>query len=222
MTIVIISFAVTALAFTALLCTLLKRKYRKYYVPVKMINSGWFLINLGIMTEVSGNYEPLKYLLPGFILCFAGDYFLGLHNRYIRHRFLMIGTVLFLLGHVCFIAYLYTLAPLSPYDFILPVIGIAAVLILRKIPSYFLGKFAYAGMVYAVFVCGMAGKAIEAFVLMRDCKSLCLALGGLLFLTSDVLIAPLYFKRKRAWAVHGLNVGTYYLAMFMLAVSVVF
>ncbi|MBR4993119.1 MAG: hypothetical protein IKY04_02610 [Lachnospiraceae bacterium] len=219
---VIISFVAVAIAFVPLIYTLLKREYRKYYVPAKMFNSAVFIVNLSVMSVISGNREAFTYLMPGFFLCFVGDLFMGLHNKYVKKRYLLLGTLLFLLGHVCFISYLYTLSGFTPYDLILPVLGVIGVLVLKRIPSFFLGKFAYAGMIYAIFVCTMAGKSIQVLWVNPGSKGLCLALGGIFFLTSDVLIAPLYFKKKRAWAVHGLNIGTYYLAMFFIAVSVLF
>ena len=217
---IIISFIVVALFFVPLIYTLLNRKYRRFYVPAKMINSAVFVINLCVLTRISGSSTAFAYLMPGFLLCFAGDLFMGLHNRQVKKQYLLLGTFLFLLGHICFISYLYTLSDFTPYDLILPILGVIGVSVLRRIPSCFLGKFAYAGMGYAIFVCTMAGKSIQVLWTHPGAKGICLALGGIFFLTSDVLIAPLYFKKKRAWAVHGLNIGTYYLAMFFIAVSV--
>ena len=191
---------------------------------VRLVESDFRLALTGtpIENHLSELWSIMDYLMPGFLLCFAGDLFMGLHNRHVKKQYLLLGTLLFLLGHICFISYLYTLSGFTPYDLILPTLGVIGVLVLKKIPSFFLGKFAYAGMIYAIFVCTMAGKSIQVLWTHPGAKGICLALGGIFFLTSDVLIAPLYFKKKRAWAVHGLNIGTYYLAMFFIAVSVLF
>lgn len=219
---IIISFIVCGIGFAGLLYTLLNRKYRKYYVSIKMFNSALFLINLSVMTVISGNRMPFAYLMPGFFLCFVGDLALGLHNKYVNKKYLITGTGLFLLGHICFLTYFYSRVPFMIYDVIMPVIGVIAVIILKHSKSFSLGSFAYPGMVYAIFVAGMAGKSFELLILNPCANTICLALGGLFFLTSDVLIAPLYFKTKRAWAIHGFNIGTYYLAMFCIAISVLF
>jgi hypothetical protein len=139
---VIISFTVAALAFVPLIYTLLNRKYRRFYVPAKMLNSAVFVVNLCVLSYISGNSRAFAYLMPGFLLCFAGDLFMGLHNRHVKKQYLLLGTLLFLLGHICFISYLYTLSGFTPYDLILPTLGVIGVLVLKKIPSFFLGKFA--------------------------------------------------------------------------------
>lgn len=220
MRVIIISFAFTAIAFAMLMLTLLDRKYRKYYVTVKMFNSMVFVANLSVMTVLATDQSPFTYLMPGFILCFVGDLAMGLHNKYVKKKYLMVGTLLFLLGHICFLSYFFSRIPFKIYDLALPVAGIITIFALSKLPVYKFGKFVCPGMIYAAFVCCMAQKSIQIALMEMSPEAICIGIGGLLFLSSDALIAPLYFRKKRAWAIHGFNIGTYYLAMFFLAISV--
>lgn len=214
------TFAVMAIAFFFLLYTLLNRKYRKWYVPIKMVNSLIFVLTLLLYAGLSGHKEKLFYLLPAFLLCFVGDLAMGLHNKYVKGKYLIAGMVFFLLGHVGFIAYFYTKAGISVVDFILPVVGILLVWVLDKKEVLLLGKYKYPAMIYTLFVGTMASKSFHNAYLIGSSETMLLAIAGALYLVSDSLIGVMYFKKKHGWTAHGFNIATYYLAMYLIAVSV--
>lgn len=209
-----IDFAVLLLLFFAMLYTLLNRKYRKFYVPAKMLCSLHFLVTCILFGSMK--------MLPAFVLCFVGDLFMGLYNKTIKKKWLILGMLFFALAHVFFSIYFCTIKALSLVDFIFPVIGVAATFAVTKNKNFNFGHVAPLAPIYAFFVCFIASKCVSIFLSNMTVETVMLALGGIFFLASDTLIIPLYFKKKHGFTIHGWNLATYYLATFLLAVSYFF
>lgn len=215
-------FAINLFCFMGLLYTLLNRSYRRFYVPAKMLCSSAFVITAIAMACLSFHTDRLKILLPALIFCFAGDLLLGLHNRRNQNRLLMAGAAMFALGHICFVAYMVNKAGFAASDLIIPFFGVLFAFLLTGNRQFSFGKYKAAACIYAFFVTALASKSVSVFFRTPSLSNALFAAGGVLFLVSDCLIAVLYFKKKRAWAVHGLNLGTYYLGIFLIAASLIF
>lgn len=216
-------FVLYMIPVCALLYVLIYEPMRKYYVPVKTIASLSFIGLAVYYTFQSGNQEMLFRMLPGFILCFCGDEFLGFYNRIKNKKLFLAGIATFLTGHICFIGSLLSIQKLSLADMIFPIgaIGIAMFTVQKK--KMTLGKLKPYVYVYTFFVALLFSKSVHIFIdyqgLITFNQALCLALGAALFLISDFLILFLYFYDKRPWSTHGWNLVTYYLGMFFLAAS---
>ncbi len=217
-----ILFLLYSVPVALLLFVLIRKTYRKYYIPCKMICSAAYLA-LGFYCAYQGSHVRFFYcMLPGYILCFCGDAFLGIYNRSSNKKFLMTGLFSFLFGHVVFVTSFWVLQELSLFDFAFPVVFVLITVWITNQKSMFLGKLKPYVYLYSFFVSMMFGKSVLLVLEVISMQRVLLACGATLFLISDYMILFLYFYKHRAWCVHGINVTTYYYGMFLLALSLLY
>ena len=190
---------------------------RRYYVPLKVVCSTSFLIIL----IINQFYSPKLWLMfwPLFA-CFLGDILLGLFNTYKRKRFMIIGIIAFMLGHVAFLNYMCRIQPdTNPWVYIAPVATVGAVIVIHKTSHLHMGVLFVPSLIYSYFVTCMTLKAVECGLHGKPL----LGIAGVLFLISDFTILFLYFYHYRNKTnkriIHYVNLGTYYLAIYLFLVS---
>lgn len=205
-----------------LLCTLIVKKYRKYYLPQKAITSLCFLGLATFAAVISENWLTYCYMLPGFLLCIFGDILLGMYNKKRNKKVFLTGVFVFLLGHIFFISSTFLLQTIKLTDFIFPFFGVLLVVYMANHTELALGRLRPYTYLYAFFVSLLFSKTIRAMLTMQTLQTICLGIGGTLFLISDFLILFLYFYKKHRWSTHGWNIVTYYYAMFCLAFSILY
>lgn len=205
-----------------LLCTLVVKKYRKYYLVQKTISSLCFF-GLAVYAAItSDNWMTFLYMLPGFLLCIFGDVLLGIYNKKRNKKVFLGGVFVFLMGHICFISSTCLLQEIRVIDFIFPVFGVVLVMYMANHTELSLGRLRPYAYLYSFFVSLLFSKCMRALITLRTPQAICLGIGGALFLISDFLILFLYFYKKRPWSTHGWNIATYYYAMFCLAISIMY
>ena len=184
---------------------------KKYYVPLKGVCSASFLIILALHNMFSEKGDMLIWPL---IACFVGDIMMGLYNTYSRKRFMSLGMVSFMLGHVGFIYYMcQTANKKAIWAFIVPfALCILMYAICTKLHIH-MGKLLYPGLIYCYFVSAMFLKSLTAGPL---------GVAGTLFFLSDFSIMFLYFyhyknRTHKKW-VHYFNLATYYYAIYLFIV----
>ncbi|MCR5154490.1 MAG: lysoplasmalogenase [Lachnospiraceae bacterium] len=214
-----ICFFITGILYFCLLYTLLDRKVRKYYLLFKMFSSTAFMGTAVYMGLVSGNTKNLLIMLPAFVFCYLGDYFLGVHKRVVKQIYLYLGTAAFSLGHIAFITYFCVRNGFEGYELIFPILGCVFVFFISRWDKYDFGRFRGPAFVYGAVLFTMAGKAVMNEILFPSRGNLLLAIGAIFFIISDYLIMVLYFRKKKGWTIHGWNLGTYYVAMYFMAIS---
>lgn len=169
------------------------------------------LIALYATTPVSPFYHIA--ISVGLLFSLAGDIFLMLP----RDHFIA-GLVSFLLAHLCYIGAFGTQVKwpfLSWWG--LPVVGFAIGIYMVLAPH--LGKMQLPVLVYMAVISLMAWLAITLFVQQRAAWALWAASGAVLFVISDSALALNRF-RQRFWSAQLLVLGTYYLAQWLIALSV--
>lgn len=186
---------------------------KKHYIPCKMLCSALFVI-----IEL---LHSLSLAIIGFCFCFAGDLFMGLYNRYRKKKYIGLGMLLFLLAHVVFLIYLFALYPdLSYMQAVLPLLLCLLGLVLINSFHLHLGRLRYAVLVYSVFVSAFMVKAVS---IMLTSGSLRIGYAGIFFWLSDFSLLFYYFyhfrNKSMEKAVQGFNLGTYYVAMLLLALG---
>lgn len=184
---------------------------KKHYIPCKMLCSTLFVI-MGLL-------HSLSLAIIGFCFCFAGDLFMGLYNRYRKKKFMGLGILLFLLAHVVFLIYLFALYPdLSYMLAVVPLLLCLLGLVLINFFHLHLGRLRYAALIYSVFVSAFMVKAVS---IMLTNGSLKIGCAGILFWLSDFSLLFYYFyhfrNKSMEKAVQGFNLGSYYIAMLLLA-----
>ncbi len=190
---------------------------RRYYVPLKVVCSASFIVFIWLNQCFS---EKLWMMLPALVACFIGDVLMGLYNTYSRKRFMLLGILAFMLGHVGLLNYMCRITEgTSILVYLLPVVPCFILVAMKKIYHLHMGNLFVPCLIYSYFVSMMTLKAVECgFVDMK-----LLSLAGILFLLSDFTILFLYFyhyrgiKNKRI--VHYINLATYYAAIWVFIIN---
>jgi uncharacterized membrane protein YhhN len=155
-------------------------------------------------------------IVAGLLCSLAGDIFLMLPaDRFIA------GLVSFLLAHLAYIV-AFSVAPGARLSFrsallVLPLLVYGAGAYCRLLPH--LGGLAPPVLVYMLVIVAMAWRALDLWTEVRTLGAFSAALGALLFVASDSLLAFNRFAGKFA-AAQALVLGTYYVAQWLIALSV--
>ena len=190
---------------------------RRYYVPLKVVCSASFLVILWINQCFS---EKLWLLFWALLACFVGDLLMGLFNTYMRKRFIAIGIIAFMLGHVALLNYMCRITDdTGIWVYILPVAVCGLMVAMKKYYHLHMGSLFVPCVIYCYFVTTMTMKAIECGM----AGMAVIAAAGILFLLSDFTILFLYFyhfpDKKNKRIVHFVNLGTYYMANLLFIFS---
>lgn len=149
----------------------------------------------------------------GLLFSLAGDIFLmAPADRFVA------GLVSFLLAHFCYIAGFGSQVDwpfLSGWGGVVAGFAIGIYLVLAP----HLGKMRLPVLVYMTAISLMAWLAITLYVQQRESWALWAAGGAVLFVLSDSALALNRF-RKPFWSAQLLVLGTYYLAQWLIALSV--
>lgn len=169
------------------------------------------LIALGADTPVQPFY-PLSIRM-GLLFSLVGDIFLMLP----RDRFIA-GLVSFLLAHLWYIG-AFGAAVRWPFFswWGLPVVVFAVGIYVLLVPH--LGKMRLPVAIYMVVIALMAWLAISLFAQEHARWTFAAASGAVLFVISDATLALNRF-RQRFWSAQLIVLGTYYLAQWLIALSV--
>ena len=167
-------------------------------------------------------------VLPGLVMGLIGDIYLDLKYVYPKKSTLytFTGFGAFILGHICYLIFLFSQYPLTAAGLIISlIIALCAGCVIFFMPDKMkvdYGRFHLISSAYG---------ALLAFIVMY---SLCLCfarftgarvvffLGTALFLFSDLVLSQIYFgKDKNTPANSMINHGTYYLAQILIAASII-
>ena len=167
-------------------------------------------------------------ILPGLVMGLIGDIYLDMKYVFPQYdtMFTFTGFGAFILGHFCYIIFLFSQYPLSVAGLIIAlIIGIIAGAWIYMTPdkmkvdygSFHLISAAYGALlvfitVYSLCLCfaRFTGARITFF------------LGILLFLISDLILSQIYFGQDKDTPDNSiLNHGTYYLGQILIAASII-
>lgn len=160
-----------------------------------------------------------KMILAGLILSTAGDVFLIKQQRFFVH-----GLISFLLGHLCYIAAFWAMT-IQPDA--LNRLAFAAVIyliylgIFLKILWSRLSSLKIPVVVYSVVLVTMSALALHSYFSNPNRFTVCAFLGSVVFVVSDSILALNKFGKPIPLAQFWI-LGTYFLAQWLIAHSVVF
>ena len=177
--------------------------------------------------------NPTQYvygllILTGLVFGMLGDIYLDQKWVYPddSDKYLWSGFVSFGIGHLFYIPAIYYFAGIPMKLIWIPILFGAVVsgfvLLTEKPTKQNFGKFRGILAVYGLVVAGMAGTSILAAVVTKQWTFICCAIGGVMFLLSDLILSPMYFgpKEKNTPMNFFINHLTYYIAQYLLAVSI--
>jgi uncharacterized membrane protein YhhN len=161
--------------------------------------------------EVSTFYRDL--VLAGLECSFCGDVFLMLPSD----QFLK-GLLSFFAAHVCYIvAFSSEYGVQAHLWYVLPVLIVGIVLLRILLPHT--GKMTIPVIVYAIVILLMLWQAVERWGMAQSHSSMLATIGAALFVLSDAILAYNRFARQFTLA-RLVNLSTYYLAQWLIALSV--
>lgn len=197
---------------------------RGRYLPAVLLkgSASLFFVILGFLCSDGGSFAA--WILAGLILGMAGDILLNL--RYLvgeqGQKVFLIGILVFMLGHIMYLAALLKIAP-SP---VIPVgIGLllSAILLYRILTTVQAKKaFKIFGVFYVGAVTLMAVVAVWNFMKCGGQANLMFAVGGVLFLISDVILIFNTFTGTSTPGKRILNLSLYYAGQILIAGSLMF
>ena len=205
---------------------------RKKAVFVKSIVSVFFLLTLMTATLAAGENADWKYtvlLAGGLVLGLLGDIWLDFKYIYTQDSdfWTFSGFFVFMFGH-----FFYFAAVISRFGIVHPLAtvfaGISAVatvivlLVLEKPTKMHYGKFKAITLVYGAILVSMFALCLNTclFDEGRNAGILLMAIGGGLFIVSDLILSGTYFGTGKNRPVDIItNHTTYYLAQYCIAAS---
>ena len=177
--------------------------------------------------------NPTRYLygiliLAGLVFGMLGDIYLDQKWVYPADdkKYLYAGFISFAIGHLFYIPAIIITAEIPLRLMWIPavfaVFVCAFVLITEKPTKQDFGEFRITVMLYGLVVAGMAGTSMVAACYTKQPTFICCAVGGVMFLLSDLILSPMYFgpKEKNNPTNFFINHLTYYVAQYLLAFSI--
>lgn len=207
-----------ALFVMLLLSSLFSRRTKPYYILFKTISSLLFCL-LAMYSQMKF-HDSILSIFP-FIFCLGGDVCLGFYNQSKNKNYFRYGLLSFLFGHLLFVYQFQKIVPMRIYDFIFPFLSLFVLSFLEKKNMVHIGKLLPLCMIYSIFVSLLLCKGTELFFLEQTLPCCIYFLACTLFYISDFIIVFLYF-RKDTPTIHFFNLITYFLAMYLFAISPLF
>ena len=178
------------------------------FKPLTMI----LIISLPFLRGIGFASTYARLVLAALVVSLIGDIFLMLpQDKFIQ------GLLAFLVAQ-----FLYVLAFLQNIEQLhflvsIPVLIFAVIIYLTIAPK--LNKMRIPVLVYISLISMMGWLAVNRFANFQDGKSLCVLLGGVLFLVSDAILAINRFRRP-FYSSQIFNLGAYFCAQLLFASSI--
>lgn len=179
-------------------------------------------VSLGIMCYTESSFS--KMIIAGLIFGMGGDILLNLRYLFEKagQKVFLVGILIFMIGHIM---YLIALIGAASNAIVPIVIGIVVATILLK---WIFSKVtaAKAFKIFGVFYVGavtiMAVVALWNAIMAYNTTNLIFAVGGVLFLISDVVLIFNTFTGVTKFSMRVTNLSLYYVGQLLIACSLMF
>ena len=169
-----------------------------------------------------GRTSYTVFMLIGLILGLVGDVSLAYQEVFPRQkeRYFLVGLGAFLMGHLFYIAAFAFLPQSGALWLLVAVLLFLALLCAQRFFRVDLGTMRLPVYAYAAVISIMAGLASGTAVGGQNLQGWLVCIAAWLFVFSDGGLALLYFGRPRGRWLTAANLGSYYLAQLLLALSI--
>lgn len=213
-------FTVYLALFLILIGTCYRKSWKAWHVPAKCANSAGFIALLLAGLTLRGNSAFIYSLLPPFLLCFLGDFFLALCQGKDSRVLLLGGLASFLTAHILFIVCFLNLSAFHWTDLIISSAAVAVTWGLTRLKGMHVKDMLPYVLCYAFFVGLLFSKGLLLAAACRFASGTAwIAAGAFLFFISDGIILFLYFYDKQWKLGKFFNLLFYYGGMLCLALS---
>ena len=193
----------------------IRAKYNKLHTQL-LVFKPLSLILIILITIV---YQPIDssykiFIVSGLVFSLVGDTFLIYPKKHFKK-----GLITFLIGHICFtIAFIVSSGFSFTFWIFLPIL-IIGIHFLRSIFP-FSDKIKIPIIIYVIIIAIMGWMAMERLNCIPTLGTLLAAIGAVLFMISDAVLALNKF-RKPFFRAELIILSTYFTAQWLLAVSVI-
>ena len=201
-----------------------KGLFVKSFVSVSYLLAGAF----AILSNPDSLFYGLPIIIAG-VLGLKGDIYLDQKWMYDEHKdnYLRIGFICFGLGHFFYMWSLHQKVELTAIEHLIPVAGgifmVAFNLIMEKPTKQDFGKFRPFVSIYALVLGYTTALSVLIYIKTDALFALIFALGCVSFMVSDLELSQMYFcKGKNNSVRFTINIITYYLAQFLIAITPAF
>ncbi|MGD9909134.1 MAG: lysoplasmalogenase family protein [Candidatus Izemoplasmatales bacterium] len=166
------------------------------------------------------------YIGIGLGFGFLGDLVLALRSLLPKdknNKIIMLGTMSFLFGHLFYIRAMIEYIPFSWYPLFFSVVVTTLIfLFAKKIHTKF-GTLLIPSVVYSFILFFFVGQILFGFSHLTDAPfRITILIGSILFAVSDLILSQIYYNNKETKGFKTLNLVTYYLAQYLIALSLFF
>ena len=181
---------------------------------------------LGGAQPTADDLLHMALVFAGLVLGLMGDLYLALrplrpHEE--NQRIILGGTITFALGHLFYLAALFVRFGLNAWVFTAAILLTGAINVASAYLRMDWGKLQFPSLVYTFIVFLFGGQALFGWIDSgaRVDWTLALAVGGILFAVSDLILSQIYFKDKETPPYVVWNLTTYYGAQILIALSLI-
>lgn len=209
---IIIIFTLAVL-FSTIFC--IRAKYKKIRIQLLLFKPLTLILIILIATIIPTIEPKYKtFIVSGLLFSLLGDTFLIFPEQHFKK-----GLIAFLIGHICYII-AFTISTGFHFTFwiFFPIV-IVGVLYLRYIIPY-TGKMKIPIILYILIILIMVWTAAERFHSYPTLRAVLPAIGAVLFMGSDAVLALNKF-RKPFFSAELIILTTYFTAQWFLAISVI-
>lgn len=226
----LLCFTCVVIGMLFLVAFILKCKDKRSVGGVFLKNAASIFFILTAICGIFKNPSQWKYgalIVIGLGFGMLGDIYLDEKWVYPNDKkmYLYAGFISFGIGHLFYISALVINTAISAKLMLIPVAAgiVMAIgnLLLEKPMKQNFGKYKAIVTVYCFILTAMVVTAIVAAVKTQHTAFIVYAIGGVLFLVSDLVLSPMYFgEGKNTPTNFIINHVTYYFGQYMIALSV--
>lgn len=159
----------------------------------------------------------------GLVMGLIGDLFLEVQYFHPKNKIKQIkyGMIVFALGHLFYLVGITELVVFNIFSLLIGLIMTLITYIGAKLLKLEFGKLKIYSYGYSFVIFTMVGQSIfQTLELNASTFSLIFMIGAIFFGISDLLLAPIYFKKESNKYFVIANLGTYYLGQVLIALSI--
>lgn len=193
----------------------IRAKYKKSHNQLLIFKPLTIILIILIATIFPSIDQKYKiFIIAGLIFSLLGDTFLIFPEQHFKK-----GLFAFLVGHICYILAFTVSGGIHFTLWIFLPIALVSIIYLQYILQYS-GKMKIPVSIYIVIIAIMGWLAVERFNSTPTLGTFLAAMGALLFMISDAVLALNKFSKSFFYA-ELIILATYFTAQWLLAVSVI-
>ncbi|QLY40656.1 hypothetical protein HF295_07275 [Hujiaoplasma nucleasis] len=196
------------------------------FVFVFLYFYGLYKIFIDSMILVNESYIILIIGIGlGLISGLIGDLYLEVQYFYPKNKYKQIkyGMIIFAMGHIFYLIAMTEVVVFNYFSLLIALLMTVITYLGSKVLQLDFGKLKLFTYGYSFIIFTMVGQSIfQAIDFNGSTYSILFMIGAILFGLSDLLLAPIYFKKESSKTFVIANLATYYLGQTFIALSIYF